>query len=213
MPPPAPHAFASPSKVGAPGRREGPAQGGQKSGPVWVGGTVFAVARVYLLNWFGLGALLSHLQLTLSWPQSPAPLSTCSSTFSSCFLRRTPSVPMATDPASVPSPTPREVEAWGPLEPPSYTPYTGGWALGSGITQLRLAAGRQRTLSLIWGLGFPLSLHAQPPPEPCPPVCLPGDTACPSMPEELNLPSPWGGGWLRCPPWKLRTWVGPPLRI
>lgn len=51
-------------------------------------------------------------------------------------------------------------------------------------TELRLATGWQRTLSLLWVLGFMLPLGL--------PVCPPRDMACPSMPKELNLPSPWG---------------------
>lgn len=41
------------------------------------------------------------------------------------------------------------------------------------------------------GLGFWLSGHAQHPHwHPGLPVCLPADTACPSLPKELNLLAP-----------------------
>ena len=68
---------------------------------------------------------------------------------------------------------------WGPLEPPSHTPYT-GWLLGSGII-LNLGWW-QRTLSLTLGLGFWLSQHAGLPQNPCLLMRSPGDTTCLRLP-------------------------------
>lgn len=68
-------------------------------------------------------------------------------------------------------------------------------------------AGWQRTLGLIWGLGFWLSLHAWTPPEPGSPSVLPGETACLSTSKELNLTSPGGGGRTARPPSFALGWA------
>lgn len=166
-----------------------PSSGWAGKGPnVGRGHCICCYTCVYHLTQFGLRTLSGHLQLTLSWPQSPPSLPT----FSPCCPRKTTSVPMATDPASVPSLTPREVEEKGPLEPPSHTPYIEAWSLGSGIT---LSLGWwQRTLSLTWGVGFQLSLHVWPPPEPWPPS-VPAWRHCLSKHAQGAQPSfPWGWG-------------------
>lgn len=85
------------------------AGGREERGPGWVGGIVFAVTLCVCHPAPDWGACSGHFQLTLSWPQSPSSLPT----FSSCFPRKTPFVPMATDPASAPSPAPRKVEMGG----------------------------------------------------------------------------------------------------
>ena len=152
------------------------------------------------------GARSGHLQLTLSWLRSPSSLPT----FSSCFPRKTPSVPMATDPASAPSPAPRKVEVGGG-EHQSRLPTP---PLHRVVTRLRhhtepwLVAENPQPDFGVGVLAVPICSHI---PEPLPP-CAPAWRHCLSE-HALEAPpaSPMGLGWGRCTAHSgslAGTWVG-----
>lgn len=180
-----------------------PAQGRQERGLVWAGVTEFSVGPPGLRGppdpeW---------TESTRGPPPAHPALASVpclSAHILLCFLSKPPPIPMATDPASAPSAAPLGSGGVGALRAPFHTPYLG-------VITRQGQAGWQRTLSLIWGLGFWLSLRTRPSPEPRLPRApawrrrglsehAPG--ARPAL-----LPLEWGC-WLCCPPWKLRTWAG-----
>lgn len=78
---------------------------------MWVGGMCLLSPWVYATGPSWIGDTLRPFQLTLSLALVPK--------LSGHILMLSQEDPLATDPASVPSPTPRAVEV-GPLEPPSH---------------------------------------------------------------------------------------------